>query len=364
MKILIEKHHAEAALRRVVSVVEKRNTITILGNVMLTVKDGKLTCRTAGMDMEAVETVPCQAEAHGETTVYAVKLYDIVRNFPNGAVIKMEIPADDPRLAVSCGRSKFRLPVTTPKDFPVMTASEWPISFEINAKAFAAILAKASWAAAVNEARYALNGTFVHVIDGNLRAVATNGMRLAYAQTACDAPADFKAILPSKMTNELQRRLAEEDGDVTVNASPSRLSVTMGDAAISSKLIEGDYVDYQRMIPENPLTLRADADALSDAIKSALLISEGKVRSVKCSISGQTMTVTARSADAEAYDEIEVDYAGDDVTIGLNGEQVMNAIGAINADAIEILLSTAKRPVVLRKVDDASCVVALGHTVA
>lgn len=364
MKILIEKHVAEAALRRVVSVVEKRNTISILGNVMITAKDGRLTLRTAGLDMEAVETVTCEINAHGETTVDAVKLYDIVRNFPPGAEIKMEIPADDPRLAVSCGRSKFRLPVTTAKDFPVMTVTEWPISFEIDAKAFGSILAKASWAAAVNEARYALNGTYVHVIDGNLRAVATNAMRLAYAQTPTTAPADFRAILPSKMTNELQRRLMEEDGDVTVNASSGRISVSFGDAAISSKLIEGDYVDYPRMIPVNPLTLRCDADALTDVIKGALLISEGKVRSVKCAISGSVMTVTARAADADSMDQIEVDYTGDDVTVGLNGEQVLNALTALNADVVEILLSNLKRPTIFRKVGFDSVVVVLGHTVA
>lgn len=352
MKLLIEKSSIEPALRRIIGVVDKRNTIAILSNVMITTQDGKIQLRVTDLDMEAVDVAACAIERPGSITVEAGKLYDIVRNFQPGSNILIELPGDDPRLVVSAGRSRFRLPVLPVSDFPALQAQEWPVQFMVPAGDLARILARSSYAMALNETRYILNGVYLHAVDGHLRAVATDGKRMAYSQIPIGVDVG-KSIIPVKMTGEITRRLDGLDGDVMVCVRPGRICLITGDAVVTSKLIDGEYPDYVRTLPTgDPTVIRLDADALVAMVQSAAIVNADKVPAVRLVLAADKITVTCRGGDADAADEMEIDYAGDEIAFRLNSSFLIPALTALNADVIEMLYYGPKMPVVWRKEGD------------
>lgn len=360
MKILIEKHVAEAALRRVVSVVEKRNTISILGNVMITAKDGQISLRVTNLDMEALDVAACEVTEDGAVTVEAIKLYDIIRGFPPGAEVKIETASDDPRLVVASGRSRFRLPMLPVADFPILELPDWPMTVTMPAKDLAAILAKSSYSAAVNDARYVMMATYIHASANALRSVACCSGRLAYADLAISVPEGFRILIPARTVDELRRRVDGQDGDVTLCASSSRMALISGVSIISSKLIDSDYMDYARVIPKGDgHVMRVDADALTSAVRGALLVAEGKVQTIRLTVSGGAVSISGRNANEDANAEIEADYDGPDVDLLMNGQHVLDMVSAFDADVLEATIVDGKTPTLWHKVGDDTCLALL-----
>lgn len=357
MKITVEQHHIAAVMRRVIGVVEKRNTITILSNVMLEARAGQLTARVSDSDMEALDVCPCEIEQEGALTVEAQKLSDIAKNFAPGSQIKMEIGADDPRLVVASGRSRFRLPILPAADFPTIASTEWPVSATLSAKDFAGIISRSAYSMAIADTRYVLNGLHLHSIGKKLRAVGTAGTRIAYSDTAADIVGDLSCIIPAKMVAEMSRRLGEDAGDALFEVNESRVRLTIGRAVLTSKRLDGQYVDYHRLIPSGESdTLRVDGDALLAAIKSVIIVAgtDQKVRSIRLEIEKRSLVITARDTHSDAREEVDIDYSGEPITLGMNGDNAVDTLSALDADVVEMEVFGAIKPVIWRKAGDKS----------
>ncbi|MEM9749820.1 MAG: DNA polymerase III subunit beta, partial [Pseudomonadota bacterium] len=250
MKVTIERSVFLKALSHAQSVVEKRNTIPILANVLLQAGDGRLSLTATDLDIEIVESAPADVAVEGAATAGAHTLYEIVRRLPDGAQVRLELNGDDPQLKLSAGRSDFKLSVLANEDFPVLPADDFAVTFAAPATALARLIDKSRFAISNEETRYYLNGVYLHAAtDGEtsaLRAVATDGHRLARVDAelpegAKDMPS---VIVPRKTVQELRRLLDDADDIVNISVSEGKMRFAFGAVVLTSKLIDGAFPDY------------------------------------------------------------------------------------------------------------------------
>lgn len=353
MKILVEKSNIEPVLRRLVGIVDKRQVIPILANVSIETGEGVITLRVSNLDMDAIDICPAAIATKGATTVDVHKLYDIVRGYPAGAQILLDLTTDDPRMVVSTGRSRFRLPVLPPTDFPAVNETDWQAVIELPASELAGALAKSAYAAGQDASRYIFTGVHMHSTETGLRTVATSGFRLALADITVETPGGISIIIPNKTVGEMQRRIADFEGDVTLSIRAGRLALRTGDAVVSSKLIDGEYPQYSRTIPQGDATvITVDADALNYAVSAASLVSAEKTPAMRISVENGAMIITGRGSDADAHDEIAVDYDGEQVEYMCSASAVADAVRALNADVVELEFRGPLVPMIIRKPSD------------
>ncbi|RVQ01749.1 DNA polymerase III subunit beta, partial [Sinorhizobium meliloti] len=305
MRITLERSNLLKSLNHVHRVVERRNTIPILSNVLLRSDGASLEMKATDLDLEITEATPAQVEQAGATTVPAHLLYDIVRKLPDGSEVRLATNAEGTAMTVASGRSKFSLQCLPQSDFPDLTAGTFSHSFRLKAPDLKMLIDRTQFAISTEETRYYLNGIFVHTVESNgdlkLRAVATDGHRLARADV--EAPSGSEGmpgiIIPRKTVSELQKLLDSPDVVVTVEVSDAKIRLTIGSIVMTSKLIDGTFPDYQRVIPaSNDKELRVDCQSFSQAVDRVSTISSERGRAVKLALADGQMTLTVNNPDS------------------------------------------------------------------
>jgi len=358
MKLTIDRMSLLRPLGHVQSVVERRNTIPILANVVLRAEDGQLSLTATDMDMDIATEVGCAVATSGTTTMSAHMLYDIARKLPDGA--EVELTVADGHANISAGRSSFRLPTLPVEDFPAISSSDLPVHFTLTAADLRDLIDATRFAISTEETRYYLNGIYLHKAeDGNLCAVATDGHRLALTRQALPSGASQmpSVILPRKAVAELRKLLDDYDGDVSVGLSETRAEFGFGAVRLTSKLIDGTFPDYTRVIPAgNDRIMQVDAASFSAAVDRVSTISSEKSRSVKMGLKPGVLTLSASNTDASsATEELEVTYDGPEMDIGFNARYLLDIAGQVNNDIVEFALADQGSPSLVRAPgDDAS----------
>lgn len=358
MRVTIERSAFLKALTHVQSVVERRNTIPILSNVLLQAGDGQLKLTATDLDIEIVESVAAEVARGGATTVPAHMLYDIVRKLPDGAQLEIEQVGDGQRVSIFAGRSRFSLQALPHEDFPDLAAGEFPNSFPVSATDLKALIEKTRFAISTEETRYYLNGIYLHEVPSAnmLRAVATDGHRLAQAQIA--RPEGSKGmpgvIVPRKTVLEVVKLFEGVEGSVEVSLSASKIRFAAGDLVLTSKLIDGTFPDYERVIPRNnDKTLELDTKAFASAVDRVSTISMEKGRAVKLQIGGNKVVLTVNNPDSgSAEEEVACAYEADPLEIGFNSRYLMDVAGQMKSEAMEFRLADAGSPTIVRDPGD------------
>jgi len=343
MKLTIERAALLKALAHVQSVVERRNTIPILGNVLLSAADGVLSFSATDLDMEIADSAPAQVEAPGQITAPAHTLYEIVRKLPEGAEVSLTFTGADPRLTVQAGRYKVNLPVLPAGDFPIMPTEGLSGAITIDTNELIRLIDKTRFAISTEETRYYLTGIYLHSViqDGRalLRAVATDGHRLALAEMPAPEGASGSAgvIVPRKTVQEARRLLEDAGETIELRLSPQKVRFDFGGATLTSKVIDGSFPDYTRVIPkENHRIMTVDNALFAAAVDRVATISSEKSRSVKLAVESGRVILTVRNMETgQAVEEVEVDYDGDPFEIGFNARYLMDVTSQIGGESTE-----------------------------
>jgi DNA polymerase-3 subunit beta len=355
MRLTIERSVLLKALNHVQSVVERRNTIPILSNVLLSAQGESLRLTATDLDIEIAESAPADVDRAGQTTAPASYLYDFVRKLPDGAAVKLEVSGDDPRLFISAGKSRLHLPILPAGDFPSMPSDGFETKFEIEPTELARLLDKTRFAISTEETRYYLNGIFFHTVDNNgakLRAVATDGHRLALA----DAPAPKGAqgmpgvIVPRKTINELKRLLDDAADMVEISVSPQKIRFALADAVLTSKLIDGSFPEYARVIPKsNARRLKLDNKTFADAVDRVATVSAERSRSVRLALEKDKVTLTVNNPDAGvATEDLPASYGDDVMEIGFNARYLLDVAQQIEGEEAVFELADSGSPTLVR----------------
>ncbi len=315
MKLKADRATLIKALAHIQSVAEKRNTIPILANALIAVKDGKLSLTATDMEIAVVEEVPAASSRDGATTVPAITLYEIVRKLSDGAEVELDFTGGDAQLALRAGRYATSLVTLPTDDFPSMTAGQLPHRFHLTALALRGLIDRTRFAISTEETRYYLNGIFLHAADGAdgrvLRAVATDGHRLARVEEPLPEGAGSMpgVIVPRKTVAELRKLLDEASGDVECALSDTRIQFTVGNVQLTSKLIDGTFPEYERVIPrDNEKILRVGKKDFAEAVARVAAISNERSRPVKMTLARDLLTLSAASPEqGTATEELDGD---------------------------------------------------------
>ena len=360
MKATIERATLLRCLSHVQSVVERRNTIPILSNVLIDASgDGMLRVMATDLDLQVVENMAAASvENAGAITVSAHLLFDIARKLPDGSQVSLETAEN--RMTVKAGRSRFSLPTLPRDDFPVIVEGDLPTSFEIPARTLAEMIDRTRFAISTEETRYYLNGIFLHVSDEDqpvLKAAATDGHRLARYTLPRPAGAEGMpdVIVPRKAVAELRKLLEESlDGSVQIDLSASKIRFTLGGeggVVLTSKLIDGTFPDYSRVIPTgNDKLLKLDPRSFYEGVDRVATIATEKTRAVKMGLDKDRVTLTVTSPDnGTASEELAAEYGADGFEIGFNAGYLKDILSQIDSDTVELHLADAGAPTLIRK---------------
>lgn len=351
MKLTITRAALLAAMTTANRVVERRNTIPILANALLSAENGRLTIKATDLDIEATIGVAAEIEQPGAVTVPASMLHDIAKKLPDDATIALEL--QDASLTIRAGRSRFKLQTLPADDFPDIAHGEFGHSFTTSGKVLARLIAKSSFAISSEETRYYLNGIFLHVVehDGHqvLRAVATDGHRLARIGTP--APKGSQGmpgiIVPKKTVGELAR-MAEAAGDaeLAIDVSTSKIRVRIGDTVLTSKLIDGTFPDYQRVIPAlNDKRAVVDCAGLARALGLVGTVSTAGSRAMKFTFADGSLKLSTRNADTgDGEQELDAEWEHGAFEIGFNGGYAEALLSALATDTVAISLNDPQHP--------------------
>lgn len=367
MKLTIERSELLKTLQHVQSVVERRNTIPILSNLLIAARDGRLRLTATDMDIAVIDAVPSDVGQEGATTAPAHMLYDIVRKLPEGAEVEIATEDGSDRLALRTGRSAFSLHCLPTEDFPVMSEEAFSHSFSLSAEQLRRLLDKTRFAISTEETRYYLNGIYLHAIEQGegmvLRAVATDGHRLARVEIPLPDGASGMpgVIVPRKAVGELRKLLEQFDDDVSIELSDIKVRFVVGDAALTSKLIDGSFPDYERVIPErNDNIMTVHGGAFAGAVDRVSTISSDKSRAIKLSIGEEKVVLSANSPDqASASEEVAIDYNGQAFDIGFNSRYVLDMTQQIDGDTMRFEIADAASPAVVSDSDDGNALYVL-----
>ena len=359
MKVTIERNSPLKTLGHVQSVVERRNTIPILSNVMMEAAGDTVAMTATDLDIAIVEKTTAVVIRPGSTTVPAHTLFDIVRKLPDGSEVELTLEEND-RLVVKAGRSRFTLACLDKEDFPVMSEGDLPHRFEVASEELKRLVDKARFAISTEETRYYLNGIYMHVAnteDGSvLRAVATDGHRLAQVdQEVPEGAVGMPGIIiPRKTVGEVRKLIDEVDGTIDVSLSDTKIRFSFDGAAITSKLIDGTFPDYSRVIPEgNDKMLEMDCKVFAESVDRVSTISSDKTRSVKLSLGQDTLTLSVNSPDSgTATEELAASYSSDEFEIGFNSRYLMDILSQIEGETVQVMLADPSAPTVLKDVLD------------
>lgn len=362
MKIIVEQGTLLKALAHTQSIVERRQTIPILANVLLEASGDSVSLKATDNELEIAEKIPAKVEEDGAVTVPAHKLYDIVRRLPDGAELSIALSEETNQVNIVSGRSKFALSSIAPEGFPTMAREETPFSFELPAEQLLTLINQTSFAVSVEETRYNLNGIYLHEKEGKLVAVATDGHRLACAKAvlpegAKDMPG---VIIPRKTIGEVAKLAAENVETLHISLSANQIRFKMNEIELSSRLVDGTYPDYEKVIPaNNDKILEADAKVLANVIERVSVVSE-KSRGIKLSLRENLLQVSATAVDeGSAEDELDAVYKGEELDIGFNYRYLLDILAQIKGQNVKITLQDGVSPVILQDAADTTALFVL-----
>jgi DNA polymerase-3 subunit beta len=357
MKATIERATLLKSLSHVQSVVERRNTIPILSNVLIEASaDGAIKLMATDLDLQVVESISAQVEQPGATTISAHTLFDIARKLPEGSQVSLH--AAEGKMLIQAGRARFNLSTLPRDDFPVIAEGDLPTQFELPAETLKQIIDKTRFAISTEETRYYLNGIYFHVSDEGqpvLKAAATDGHRLARVTVARPDGADGMPgiIVPRKCIGELRKLLDEVEGSVQISLSASKIRFGLGSAILTSKLIDGTFPDYSRVIPTaNDKLLKIDPRSFEDGVDRVATIATEKTRAVKMSLDKDRITLSVTSPEnGTAAEEVPGAFQGEGFDIGFNARYLLDILGQIDSDLVELHLADAAAPTLIRESD-------------
>ena len=364
MKFSIEKNSLLKSVSQTQSVVERRNTIPILGNVLIEAEGGKVSFRATDLDIEIVEITNAQVEQDGATTVAANTLYEIVRKLSDGSTVSLTNDGSTGRLIVESGRSNFSLATLPKEDFPVMASSEYETNFYVTSIALKRLFDKSNFAISNEETRYYLNGVYMHTAEHNnnkvLRCVATDGHRLARIDTVLPIDADKMpgVIIPRKTVSELRKLLDDDDLKIAVSVSETKVRFATAEITLTSKVIDGTFPDYNRVIPsEHARKLEVDAVMFSQAVDRVSTVSSERSRTVKLSISENKLILSVNSPDSgAAEEELPVKYNDEDLEIGFNAKYLLEISGQVNKENAVFMFNSSGDPTLMKEGTDDSAI--------
>jgi len=367
MRLVIERGELLRALGHVTSVVERRTTIPILSNVLLRAKDQQLSFKATDLEREVVEGVGADVGAAGAVTVPAHILHDIVRKLPDGSEVEIKSEGEKERLTITAGQARFALQTLSPEDFPDVAAGEMTHSFDMAAADLKRLIEKTRFAISTEETRYYLNGIYLHTAKsgGNeaLRAVATDGHRLAQVELELPKGASGMpgVIVPRKTVHELHR-LIEASGDtVHVSVSQSKIRFQIGTVTLTSKLIDGTFPDYERVIPQgNDKVLKVPNAEFMSAVDRVSTIASERGRAVKLNIAPDKLVLSVNNPDGgSATEEIGVEYGNQPLEIGFNARYLLDIAGQLEGDEASFMLNDPASPTMVRDAGDQSALYVL-----
>ncbi|SEM61191.1 DNA polymerase III, beta subunit [Loktanella fryxellensis] len=364
MKFSIERASLMKAVAQAQSVVERRNTIPILANVLIEAEGDTVQFRATDLDIEVVDRAPAKVDRAGSTTIAAVTLNEIVRKLPDGALVTLTEDGAAGRVTIQAGRSTFSLATLPREDFPVMATSDYATTFTAAAPVLRRLFDKAKFAISTEETRYYLNGVYMHVAEGDsgpvLRCVATDGHRLA----RIDAPLPDGAagmagvIVPRKTVGELRKLLDDDDLQVEVSVSDTKVRFATPSITLTSKVIDGTFPDYTRVIPQgNTRRLEVDAAAFARAVDRVATVSSERSRAVKLQLDEDRLVLSVNAPDSgAAEEELAVAYSDERLEIGFNAKYLLEIANQVDRENAVFMFNGSADPTLMREGNDMSAV--------
>jgi DNA polymerase-3 subunit beta len=355
MKIIAKREAILSPLQSVIGVVERRQTMPILANVLLSAKGGRLSVTATDLEVELVATSEVDVQRNGDVTVPGRKLLDICRALPEGTDITLTL--DGEKMKISARRSRFVLSTLPAAEFPTVEEINAQQTVKVPQADFRRLLEKTHFSMAQQDVRYYLNGLLLETSAKTLRSVATDGHRLALCEV--DLPDGAKAgqqvIVPRKGVLELQRILGNEDQILEISIGSNHIRVQIGDIRFTSKLIDGRFPEYSRVIPANPpRVVTAVREDLRQALQRAAILSNEKYRGIRFAVKPNTLTIQSHNPEQEeAEEEVEVGYEGEEIEIGFNVNYLMDALAAIESPDVQIGLTDGNSSCLIRSGTDA-----------
>ncbi|EBA04760.1 MAG: DNA polymerase III subunit beta [Paracoccaceae bacterium] len=364
MKISIERATLLKAVGQAQSVVERRNTIPILANVLIEADANSVSFRATDLDIEVVDKTVAQVDRPGATTVSAVTLHEIVRKLPDGALVQLTDDGSSGRLTVEAGRSNFSLATLPREDFPVMANAEYGANFSIESKVLRRLFDKSKFAISTEETRYYLNGVYMHVSDADggkvLRCVATDGHRLARIDADLPAGAETMpgVIVPRKTVGELRKLLDDDDVKIAVSVSETKVRFATPEITLTSKVIDGTFPDYTRVIPQgNTRRLEVDAAEFAKAVDRVATVSSERSRAVKLSLDEDRLVLSVNAPDSgAAEEELAVAYGDDRLEIGFNAKYLLEIASQVDRENAVFMFNSSGDPTLMREGNDTTAV--------
>ena len=364
MKFSIERAALLKAVAQAQSVVERRNTIPILANVLIEAEGDTVQFRATDLDIEVVDRAPAKVERAGATTVAAVMLNEIVRKLPDGALVTLTENGTTGRLNIEAGRSSFSLATLPSEDFPVMASSDYASNFSAPAPVLRRLFDKSKFAISTEETRYYLNGVYMHVADSDggkvLRCVATDGHRLARidADLPEGAAGMLGVIVPRKTVGELRKLLEDDEMKIAVSVSETKIRFATPDITLTSKVIDGTFPDYTRVIPSgNTRRLEVDAAEFAKAVDRVATVSSERSRAVKLSLDEDRLILSVNSPDSgAAEEELAVAYGDERLEIGFNAKYLLEIASQVDRENAVFLFNSSGDPALMREGNDTSAV--------
>lgn len=340
MKLTASREDFLAPLQSVIGVVERRQTMPVLANVLLAARDGKLSVTGTDLEVELVATSQVSVQQAGDITVPGRKLLDIFRSLPEKTSVALSTEGE--RVSLRAGRSRFTLSSLPASEFPVVEEINAQQTLSVAQGEFRRLIDKTHFSMAQQDVRYYLNGLLIETDGKTLRAVATDGHRLALCETELGSKArtNSQVIVPRKGVLELQRILGT-DGDIELAVGTNHVRAQVGDIRFTSKLIDGRFPEYGRVIPVNPPRIvESERESLKLALQRTAILSNEKYRGIRLTARPGLLTIQAHNPEQEeAEDQVEVSYKGEEVEIGFNVNYLLDALGAIESDKVEIGLT-------------------------
>jgi DNA polymerase-3 subunit beta len=358
MKISARRDELLRPLQQIVSVVERRQTLPILANVLISFRDQRLHLTATDLEVELRTMAPAEGSGVAEFTVPARKMLDICKALPEGAPVDLDVEGE--KVVLRSGRGRYTLGVLPAQDYPTIDIPKASEAMQVPARVIKRLIDKTHFAMAHQDVRYYLNGLLLELRGGRVRAVATDGHRLALCDAALEvegAARDIQVILPRKAVMELGRLLEASDEPVTLEVSNSHLRVMLPNGSFTTKLIDGRFPDYERVMPRGQtFVMSADREILRQALARTAILSNEKYRGIRFRLAGDLLHLQAHNPEQdEAEEEIEVGYQGEDLTIGFNVGYLLDVLAVLEGDKISMALIDSNSSALLSEETGEEC---------
>ncbi|RPE80119.1 DNA polymerase III subunit beta [Vulcaniibacterium tengchongense] len=356
MRFSLQREVFLKPLAQVVNVVERRQTLPVLANLLVQVQDGQLSLTGTDLEVEMVSRIQVDEAQDGETTIPARKLFEIVRALPDGSKVTVSQSGD--KIAVQAGRSRFSLSSLPANDFPSIDEVEATERVKVPEAALKELIERTAFAMAQQDVRYYLNGLLFDLREASLRCVATDGHRLALCEATLEHNgAKRQLIVPRKGVQELQRLLEGGERELELEMGRSHLRVKRDDVTFTSKLIDGRFPDYEAVIPIGAdREVRIEREALRAALQRAAILSNEKYRGVRLEVSPGLLKISAHNPEQEeAQEEVEADTRVDDLAIGFNVNYLLDALTALRDEHVVLALRDANSSALVREAANERC---------